>query len=426
MQKENRSYLPRVTDAIIAKKLKGLGGLMIVGPKWCGKTSTAEQFSNSAAYLDDTENGENNIKVASLNPKALLEGKTPRLIDEWQLAPTIFDAVRREIDKRKDGGQFILTGSATPPTEKKRHSGTGRFSYVRMYPMSLYESGESVGSVSLGSLFKGKPDLSTPSALSFDDLVFAIVRGGWPGTLSMNPQASLTIANEYLFSLKQNEFIYSLDHRVRRNSEKIISLIRSYARNTSTTASIETILKDTSNTGGEISRTTADSYIRELKELYVIEDQPAWNTALRSRTALRQAPKRHLIDPSLAAAAIGATSEKLLRDINTLGFMFESLCVRDMRIYASVHDAAISHYRDKTNLEVDIIIEKPDGEWGAIEVKLGNDQEEEAAANLIKLESVVDSDRRGAPSFLAIVTSGKYPYKRDDGIYVIPIGCLKP
>jgi predicted AAA+ superfamily ATPase len=419
-------YIIRATDVIVSEKLLGLGGLIITGPKWCGKTSTAEQFSNSALYLDDLESGDNNIQIASLNPSLLLKGETPRLIDEWQLAPCLFDAARREIDKRSSRGQFIFTGSATPPMKPTRHSGTGRFSYVRMYPMSLYESGESNGSVSLADMFKSQPDLGTASTISIEKLVFCIIRGGWPGSLHLRDEAALSVARDYLYSLENNEWIYSADKRIKRHQEKIRALIRSYARNTATPAAVETVVQDILDAGGTISRATADEYIRELQNIYVIDDQPAWGISLRSRTPLRLTPKRHLIDPSLAAAAIGATQDKLLRDFNTLGYLFESLCVRDVRVYAAANHATVSYYRDKTDLEVDIIIEKNDGAWGAMEVKLGSVQEDEAAANLQKLASRVDTIKCGEPAFLAIITGGKYPYRRKDGVYVIPIGCLAP
>jgi len=419
-------YITRTTDIVVKGKLQGLGGLIITGPKWCGKTSTAEQFSKSALYLDDLENGENNIQIASLNPAVLLEGAVPRLIDEWQLAPNLFDAARREIDKRKAGGQFIFTGSTTPPKEKTKHSGTGRFSYVRMYPMSLFESGESNGSVSLAALFKGKPDLSAASNLTIENLVFCMLRGGWPGTLRMNDKSALNVAKDYLYSIENNEWVNSVDKRVRHNPEKIKALIISYARNTATPASIETILNDTLESGGRISRTTFDGYIGKLKTLFVIDDQPAWSVSLRSRTPLRQTPKRHLADPSLAAAAIGATKDKLLKDFNTLGYLFESLCVRDIRCYSAANDASVYHYRDKSDLEADIIVEKTDGSWGAMEVKLGSKQEDDAAQNLIKLASRVDISKTGNPAFLAIITGGKYPVRRKDGVFVIPVGCLAP
>ena len=419
-------YITRVTDTIVKEKLEGLGGLMIVGPKWCGKTSTAEQFSNSALYLDASEGGNNNIQIASLNPSLLLEGATPRLIDEWQISPNLFDAARREIDKRNASGQFIFTGSATPQERKTLHSGTGRFSYMRMYPMSLYESGESNGSISLADLFKGKPDLGIASSMTIEKLIFCILRGGWPGTLRLQEKAALSIAKEYLYSIENNEWIYSADSNVKRNPGKIRALIRSYARNTATPVSIETILKDTLDTGGTISRATVDAYIRELQNLFVIDDQPAWSISLRSRTPLRLTPKRHLADPSLASAAIGATRDKLLKDFNTLGYLFESLCVRDMRVYAAANDASISYYRDKTGLEADILIEKDNGLWGAMEVKLGSKQEDEAAANLLRLASRVDTSKCGEPAFLAIVTGGKFPFQRKDGVYVIPIGCMAP
>lgn len=292
--------------------------------------------------------------------------------------------------------------------------------------MSLFESGESNGSVSLAELFKGHPDLGTASTLTIENLVFCILRGGWPGTLHLNDKAAMNVAQEYITSIINNEWIYSTDKRIKRNPEKIKNLIRSYARNTATQTPIETTLKDIFTEGGTISRATADAYISELQNLFVIDDQPAWSPHLRSSTPLRSTPKRHLVDPSLAAAAIGAKKDRLLGDFNTFGYLFESLCVRDFRVYAVANDASVSHYKDKTELEADIIIEKADGSWGAIEVKLGSKQEDEAAANLLKLESCVDTSKSGQAAFLAIITGGKYPYRRKDGVFVIPIGCMAP
>jgi predicted AAA+ superfamily ATPase len=292
--------------------------------------------------------------------------------------------------------------------------------------MSLYESGESNGSISLADLFKGEPELGAVSSVTIEHLVFCILRGGWPGALRLHDKAALRVAREYIHSIENNEWIYSVDKRVKRHPEKIRALIRSFARNTATTASIETILKDIVESGGAISRGAADVYIRELHNLFVIDDQPAWGASLRSTTPLRQAAKRHLADPSLAAAAIGATQDRLLKDFNTLGYLFESLCVRDMRAYAAANDAAVSHYRDKTGLEADIIVERGDGAWGAMEAKLGARQEDEAAANLLKLAARVDTSKCGEPAFLAILTGGKYPYRRPDGIFVVPIGCMAP
>jgi predicted AAA+ superfamily ATPase len=262
--------------------------------------------------------------------------------------------------------------------------------------------------------------------MTIEELVFCILRGGWPGTLKLNEKAASSVAHDYLYSIENNEWVYSTDKRIKRNPEKIKALIRSYARNTATQASIETIMADIAEHGGTISRGTADAYIRELQNIYVIDNQPSWSISLRSKTPLRQSSKRHLADPSIAAAAIGATKDKLLNDFNTLGYLFESLCVRDMRVYASANNASISHYRDKSNMEVDIIIEKNDGTWGAIEVKIGSRQEDDAAAKLLKFASLVDTSKCGEPAFLAILTGGKHPYKRKDNVYVIPIGCMAP
>jgi predicted AAA+ superfamily ATPase len=428
MKRGDGRYIHRVTDPVIERKLRGLGGLLIVGPKWCGKTTTAERFAKSAVYLDDAAGGGVLVEVASLNPGALLRGKSPRLIDEWQLAPPIFDAARREIDKRGKAGQYILTGSATPPVDEARHSGTGRFSRVQMYPMSLFETGESNGSASLEALFDGGggPCLSEPSSLTVDRLAEAIVRGGWPGCLSMPKAVWGDVARDYLASLESSTFLRLADRRVKRNPEKVRALIRSYARNTATMASMETILADVGGAGATVSRAAADQYVADLRQLFVVQDQPAWGGALRSRTPLRAAPKRHLADPSLAAAALGASKAKLLQDFKTMGFLFESLCVRDLRVYGSPLGAEVSHYRDKTGLEADAILTLPDGRWGAFEVKLGARQEDEAARNLLAVAARIDAERSGAPAFLAILTAGSHALRRADGVYVIPAGCLGP
>jgi predicted AAA+ superfamily ATPase len=425
MARNKHAYLPRIADAAVAHKLQGLGGLIIEGPKWCGKTSTAERFSVSAVYMDDRDSGANNIQLATLNPKVLLAGETPRLVDEWQLAPEIFDAIRREIDRRSKSGQYILTGSTTPPLEKINHSGTGRFARIRMYPMSLFESGESSGIISLQSLFDGTPNLSQASALTVNDLTIALARGGWPQTLSLPDSIACDIAFEYLHSLEQSDLLGNSDKTGRRNSDKMRMFLLSIARNTATTAALRTLIRDVKERGGFLSDVTAENYMEDLKSLFVIEDQPAWTGKLRSKTPLRQTPKRHFIDPSIAVAAMGATPERLAQDLNTFGYLFESLCVRDIRIYAGER-STISHYRDKSGLEVDIVVEKKDGSWGAFEVKLGSKQEEEAAANLTFFSSQIDTKIMGYPSFLAILTAGKYAYRRKDGIYVIPIGCLGP
>jgi predicted AAA+ superfamily ATPase len=422
----SKEYINRVTDGEVLKKLETLGGLIIVGPKWCGKTSTAEQFAKSAVYLDDEEDGENNVNVAMFNPHIMLDGQVPRLIDEWQLAPTLFDAARRIIDQRGASGQFIFTGSTTPPEEKTRHSGTGRFSRMEMFPMSLYETGDSNGAVSLASLFDGDVNVSKASTLTVEQLAFAIARGGWPGALRLSDQGKLNIANEYVESLVNSDFLRLRGKATRRKPEKLRALLRSYARNVATATSIETILADVTGSGITMSKGTAENYILDMKELFAINDQPAWNGNMRSRTPVRQTPKRHLADPSLAASLLGATPDKLLRDYNTFGFLFESLCVRDTRVYASPLEARVSHYRDKNGLEADIVIERKDGSWGAIEVKLGSQEEESAAKNLLAMRSKVDTSKSGRPAFLAILTGGKYTYRREDGVFVIPIGCFGP
>lgn len=422
----NATYINRITDTLVRDGLSGLGGLMIVGPKWCGKTTTAEQFAQSAVYLDDSEDGQNLVEVASLSPLILLQGETPRLVDEWQLAPGLFDSARREIDKRRRSGQFIFTGSTTPPQQRTAHSGTGRFSYIQMFPMTLYETGESNGTVSLSQLFEGSTKLLHSSALTIERLAFILVRGGWPGVLGLSEKTALGIPGEYVESLVNSDFLRLQTNNTRRDPAKLSALIRSYARNTATTVSLDVILADVNSSGIHMARATAENYLRDLRLLYAIYDQPAWNGSLRSRTPVRQAPKRHLVDPSLAAAAIGASADMLLMDYKTFGFLFESLCTRDIMVYGSPLKARVGYYRDKYGLEVDITVQLDDGRWGAFEVKLGSRQEEAAAKSLLKLAQKVDPDTTGKPSFLAILTGGKYPYRRDDGVYVIPIGCLGP
>ncbi|MDO5846349.1 MAG: DUF4143 domain-containing protein, partial [Methanocorpusculum sp.] len=360
---------------------------------------------------------------ASTKPSLLLKGEVPRLIDEWQMAPVLWDAVRFAVDERHKSGQFILTGSAVPKDNVVSHTGTGRISRIVMRPMSLFESQESNGSVSLQSLFTGSPKIEELSQLTIERLAFALARGGWPASVGDSESAALKKARGYVDAIIH--FDISQVDGVEKNPSRVRLLMRSLARNTASMANLSTIRKDITADEGVISEKTIASYITALQRLFVVEDLPAWNPALRSRTAIRTSSKRHFIDPSIAAAVLRATPTRLLEDFNTFGILFESLCVRDLRIYAQKIDGELFHYHDRNDLEADAIIQLRDGRWAAVEVKLGSRDIEEAALHLLTLKNKVDVDKMKAPSFLMILTGTEFAYQRDDGVYVVPIGCLK-
>ncbi|WP_461247485.1 ATP-binding protein [Treponema sp. R6D11] len=430
-----QKYLPRIADKVLDTALKATGAVLIEGPKWCGKTRTAEEKAASALYMQDPDHTASYLQAADVKPSLLLDGDTPRLIDEWQMAPVLWDAVRFAVDQRGETGQFILTGSAVPKDNVIQHTGTGRISRMIMRPMSLFESLESNGQFSLKSLFDGTAKESgVRSSLTIEKLAFALIRGGWPSSVwqSASLEAVESDASEKL-ALKQVydyvDAVINIDvsrvDGVEKSPTRLRALMRSLARNVSTTASITTIHKDIAADEETISEKTISSYINALRRIFVIEDLLAWNPAMRSKTTLRNASKRHFVDPSIAAAVLRANSENLLQDFNTFGLLFESLCVRDLRIYAQSIDGDVFHYRDKSGLEADAIVHLKDGRWGAIEVKMGVKEIEKAAENLKILRDKINLDKMKEPSFLMVLTATELGYQRDDGVYIVPIGCLR-
>lgn len=417
------SYIPRISDRLLEKKLRSSGAVLITGCKWCGKTMSAEQHANSVIYMQDVDNSRSYLSMADTKPSLLLKGDAPRLIDEWQMAPVLWDAVRAEVDRRRVPGQFILTGSAVPCDNATLHTGTGRIARVKMHTMSLYESGESSGEISLGRLFDGTQEDGAMSRLSIEDISYAICRGGWPASLSFAKEDALEVARNYVDAIVEEDI--SRVDGVERNPQRVLNLLKSLSRNICTMATNTTIIQDIAASETSITPPTFDTYINALRRIFVVEDTPAWSPAMRSKSALRTSAKRNFVDPSIAVAVLRSGPEKLLNDFNTFGFLFESLCHRDMRIYAQANDGDLFHYRDRNNLEADMIVALRDGRWAAIEVKLGSKQIEEAAANLIKLSERIDSDKMGHPSFLMVLTGGEYAYKRNDGVWVVPIACLR-
>ena len=420
-------YKRRIADEILERKLKGKGAVLIEGPKWCGKTTTAEQISKSVLYMADPANGEQNLTLADINPALLLTGDTPRLIDEWQLAPKLWDAIRFEVDHRGEEGQFILTGSAVPVDRSKiAHTGTGRFSWLLMRPMTLYESGESTGTVSLKELFNGPSIINGINNLSLEDVAYLCCRGGWPRSIFLDKDIALDSAFDYYDAIINSDI--SRVDGINRNPERVKNLMRSYARNIGSQVSIETIRNDMINNDSfALDTDTVLSYINALKKIFVIEESPAWNPNLRSKTAIRTSDTRYFIDPSIATASLGIGPEDLINDLNTFGLVFETLCIRDLRVYAESINGNVYHYRDSSSLECDAVIHLRNGSYGLVEIKLGGDKLiDEGAKNLIKLQNKIDTEKMKKPSFMMVLTAtGSYAYKRDDDVYVIPVGCLK-
>lgn len=421
-----KEYRKRIADDILARKLEGKGAVLIEGPKWCGKTTTAEQIAASILYMDDPEKKEQNISMSELNPKRLLKGETPRLIDEWQLAPKLWDAIRFEVDHRRELGQFLLTGSAVPvDTKEITHSGTGRFTWLTMRPMSLYESGDSTGDVSLKDLFENNT-VDGESDMTIDRLAFLACRGGWPQAIDMRDDLALDQARDYYDAVVRSD-INRADN-IQKNAEKVRRLMRSYARNQGSQVPNTVLAKDVSaNDEESMSQETVATYLNALRKIFVVEDMPAWNPNLRSKTAIRSSDTRYYVDPSIAVAALGIGPNDLINDLNTFGFIFETLCVRDLRVFADVLDGQVYHYRDKDGQECDAVIHLRNGQYGLIEIKLGGDKLiEEGAQSLKKMESKIDTDKMKAPSFLMVLTGvGGYAYRRKDGVCVVPIGCLR-
>lgn len=433
-------YKKRIADQMLAEKLESAGAVLIEGPKYCGKTTLATQQAGSKLSMADPDTLSQNLALARTNISRLLAGATPRLIDEWQIAPQFWDAVRNEVDKREDDGQFILTGSAVPPKPKKdengnlieeeqiHHTGTGRISRLKLRTMTLWESEDSTGTVSLGELFENAETIDGESHIDLDRLAYLTCRGGWPkAVLKKNTKAALSQAFDYYDSVVSND-IKRVDD-VDRDEELTMRIMRSYARNQASQATAGTILADIKNYGDEqMSENTIYNYIKALKEIFVIEDSIAWNPNLRSKTAIRTSDTRYFIDPSIATAALGLGPKDLINDMNTFGLIFETLAIRDLRVYAESLDGKVYHYRDKNNLECDAVVHLRNGSYGLIEIKIGGaDLIKNGAESLKKLSDKIDTTKMKKPSFLMVLTGiGDYAYKRpEDGVLVIPIGCLK-
>lgn len=414
-------YRPRIEDTGLREKLAAAGAVVLEGPKACGKTETARQVAASEVLLDVDTRARAAIAV---DPSLVLEGPTPRLIDEWQVEPTIWDHIRRTVDTRRQPGQFILTGSAVPADEITRHTGAGRISRLRLRPMSLFESDQSTGTVSLADLFTGNFVSSPDTGQSVRDIAAFLSRGGWPANLDLSLEASLSAQRDYLDEISRVDV--SRVDGIRRDPYNVSRVIRSLGRNVATTVSVATIAADAGGADGALDYGTVSSYLSALDRLMVIEEQTAWSPHLRSRSTLRKSPKRHFVDPSLAVAAVGANPAKLLGDMEFLGCLFESLVVRDLRIYGQRAGAHLYHYQDNTGLEVDAVLENRSGSWCAFEIKLGIGQVDAAAINLLKFRDRVDTKKSGEPAILGVIVSGGFAYQRDDGVAVIPIGALGP
>lgn len=421
------TYKPRIVDKELKRKLAGIGAVLIEGPKWCGKTTTAEQQAATIIYMDEPLHMEQNLRMADINPKALLVGKSPILIDEWQLAPKLWDTIRFEVDHRNEEGLFILTGSAVPAkTDEIHHSGAGRFAWLTMRPMSLYESGESTGEVSLAALFDTPENIIGINKLTLDDMAFLICRGGWPRATMLDGDIALDQVKYYYDAVTRADI--SRVDGIRRNQERVKRLMRSYARHQGTPAPISTIAEDMRMNDEEASDIkTIAAYIEALKKIFVIEDSVAWNPNLRSKSAIRTSYTRYFIDPSIAVAALGIGPKDLIGDLNTMGLLFETLCVRDLRVFANALDGQVYHFRDKYGLECDAVVHLRNGKFGLVEIKLGGDKLiEEGASTLKTLANKIDTNRMKSPAFLMVLTAtGKFAYRREDGVYVVPIGCLK-
>ena len=421
-------YQQRIADQLLRFKLESIGAVLIEGPKACGKTTTAEQQAGSILYMDDPADMEQNLQLAQTDIKQLLQGATPRLIDEWQLAPQLWDAIRFEVDHRRNDGQFMLTGSAVPADMSRvKHSGAGRFGWLTMRPMTLWESGESSGEVSLSALLNRATNVEGTSRLSLEQVAFASCRGGWPKAVTKKSEkAALAQIKEYFRAIVQSDV--SRVDMVNRDAERAQRLMRSYARHQGAQATIGTIRADLeANEATSMSDNTIESYLGALRKIFIIDDMPAWNPNLRSKTAIRTTDTRYFVDPSVATTALGLAPKDLINDLKTFGLIFETLCVRDLRVYADALDGKVYHYRDANGLECDAVVHLPDGSYGLVEIKLGGEKLiDEGVTNLGKLASKLDTSKMKAPAFSMIITAvGQRAYKRTDGIFIVPIGCLK-
>lgn len=421
-----KEYYQRVSDKVLLEHLESKGAVLIEGAKWCGKTTSAKHIAKSVIEMDRPDMTEQYQQMARINPSNLLEGEVSHLIDEWQIATNIWNAVRYEVDRRGEFGQFILTGSSVPAAlDESMHTGTGRIVRMQMRPMSLFESKDSTGQVSLMDLFN-KKDISTVDNHSIDEIAFLICRGGWPAALNHGKKVALKQAFDY-YDAVVNDDISRVD-RVKRDSERTKRILKSYARNVATQASLETIRSDViSNDVETFDKEALYGYLNALKRIFVIEDSPAWNPNLRSKTAIRTSDTRYFVDPSIAVAALGLGPTDLVNNLELMGLIFENLCVRDLRIYADALDGSVYHYRDKTGLECDAVIHLRNGSYGLVEVKLGGDQSiNEGAESLLKLTSKIDTEKMKKPAFLMVLCGvAPFAYKREDGVFVVPITCLK-
>ena len=422
------SYKSRIADQLLREKLEAMGAVLIEGPKACGKTTTAEQQAKSVIYMSDPEKQQQYKQMAQTNIRYLLKGETPRLIDEWQEVPQFWDAIRFEVDHRQEDGQFMLTGSAVPPDTKDiHHTGTGRYAWLTMRPMSLWESEESTGEVSLSDLFSNPDNIGARNKMTLSMLAFAVCRGGWPKSLQKKSEkAALLQATEYYKAIVNSDI--SRVDGVKRDSERAKRIMRSYARHQGSQASIATIVADIStNETEDVSDVTIDTYLTALRKIFVIEDMPAWNPNLRSKTSVRTSDTRYFVDPSVGVAALGLGPNDLIGDLNTFGLFFETMCIRDLRVYADALDGGVYHYRDKNGLECDAVVHLRNGSYGLIEIKLGGEKLiEQGAKTLTSLANIIDTSRMKAPSFCMVLTGvGDFAYRRTDGVYVVPIGCLK-
>ena len=413
-------YNKRLADNLLAERLQSSGAVLIEGVKGCGKTETAKQVSASEVRLD----ADKQVQIMmDIDPKTVLVGDTPRLLDEWQEYPQIWNYVRREIDERKQKGQFILTGSATPDDSVKRHSGAGRFSVIKMRPMSLYEKGWSTGEVSLAALMNGKAPVSDSVSFDLEEYAEKIILGGWPGLIGAGASEGLRFIKDYMSFI--SEVDVSKVSGKRRDPYKVTRLLQSLSRNISTEATLSALSKDTGGSDGSLDNETVSDYLSALERLMVVDNLPAWNTHIRSADMLRKSPKHHFADPSMAVGALGLSLDKLIEDLNYFGLLFESLAIRDLRIYADAIGGKTFYYRDSRGLEIDAVIEFADGSWGAFEIKLGIGAADTASSNLIKFAEKIDTDKTKAPSTLVVITGNGFAHRRKDGVNVVPLSVLK-
>lgn len=419
-------YKHRIADKILSRKLEGKGAVVIEGPKWCGKTTTAEQKAKSVIYISSPEEIEQYRNLVLIDPKLILDGDKPRLVDEWQNIPQIWDAIRYDVDHTNKFGQYILTGSTIPlDMSEVLHSGTGRFGWIRMRTMSLWESNDSNGSISLKKLFEGE-EQSGVSDSNLEKLAFLACRGGWPQSLRMRDDVALDQAFDYVDAIVNRDIRLS-DGKLRESS-RVRRLMRSLARHQGQSVSFAKISKDLKdNEGDGMNPETVASYIRALERIFVTDDVEAWNPNIRSATAIRTVDTRYFTDPSIATASLGIGPQELVNDLTTFGFILETLCMRDLKIYANALNGNVYHYRDKNGLECDAVVHLRNGDYGLIEIKLGGDKLiNDGVESLTKLYSLLDFSKMKKPAFMMILTGvGKYAYKRPDGIYVVPIDCLK-